>query len=250
MSDPLASFRPVLDRALLAFDFDGTLAPIVSRPQDAVAAPGAIEVLRQLAPRVRRLAIVTGRPALTAVELGGFGGIDGLVVLGHYGLQRWTAGTLQTPPPVPGIAAVRSLLGALVPSDARVEDKQHSLVVHTRGSHDPEGLLATLAGPLRTLADAHGLELVPGRLVLELRPPGTDKGGALRALAQEVMPEAVLVAGDDVGDLPLFAAASDFGVLTLRIAVRSSGSAPEVAAAADLAVEGPDALVSLLSTLL
>jgi trehalose 6-phosphate phosphatase len=207
-----------------------------------------VDALTSLAPRVRRLAVVTGRPATVVVDLGGLAAVPGLVVCGHYGLERWAAGELTSPPVAPGIEVVRRDLPPL-PDGATVEDKQHSIVVHTRGTADPSGDLAALAEPLTMLAGRADLELVGGRYVWELRPPGVDKGGALRSLAAEVDPGAVLVAGDDLGDLPLFAAAAGLGIPAARVAVRGAGADPRVAAAADLTVDGPEALVDLLAGL-
>lgn len=244
----LASVRALLGEALVALDFDGTLAPIVARPEDARPAPGVVDALVALAPAVRRLAIVTGRPASAVVDLGGLAVVPGLVVCGHYGLERWADGALTSPPVAAGVEVVRRELPRL-PDGARVEDKHHSIVVHTRGTADPAGDLAALEEPLRQLAGRTGLELVGGRFVWELRPAGVDKGGALRSLAGEVDPGAVLVAGDDLGDLPMFTAAGDLGVPVARVAVLGADADPRVAAAADVTVNGPGALVALLTEL-
>lgn len=249
LGELLAPVRRNLGRALVALDFDGTLSAIVPRPEDAALWPGALEVLTALTQRGVSLAVVTGRPALTVVELGTFDQVPGLIVLGHYGLQRWEAGSLATPPPNPAVRRVRTELPPL-PAGAMVEDKLHSIVVHTRGCADPEAALEALREPIATLAAAHGLEVVAGRYVWEVRPPGVDKGTAFAALIAEREPTAVLVAGDDLGDLPLFAAALASGVPAVRIAVVSEGAAPEVALAADIAVAGPEALVAVLRSLL
>ncbi len=175
--------------ALLAVDFDGTLAAIVERPEDARAVDGTRDVLAALTARLGAVAIVSGRAAEDVVRLAGVADVAGLRVLGHYGLQRWDDGAVSSPDPVPGIAVARSRLpGVLEGADAgvRVEDKQHSLAVHTRGASHPDEELAALEPALETLADACGLEAVPGRYVIELRPRGTDKGSALRSLVGEV----------------------------------------------------------------
>ena len=88
--------------ALVAFDYDGTLAPVVPRPEDAVAADGAVAELARVAGLVRAVALVTGRPADVVVELGGLADVPGLVVLGQYGAQRWAAGELTSPEPALG----------------------------------------------------------------------------------------------------------------------------------------------------
>jgi trehalose 6-phosphate phosphatase len=243
-------------RALIALDYDGVLAPIVPVPTEAVPAPGALDALRRLAPRVGTLAVVTGRPAAVAVELGGLEEIPGLIVEGQYGAERWVAGELTTPADPPGVvAAKRTLPGALAAAGADpavwVEDKRLALVVHTRRTADPDAELARLTPAVTAVAEAHGLEPHPGKMVIELRPPGFDKGGVLRRLAADRHPGAVLFAGDDIGDLPGFAAVRELreaGTPGLTVA-SASPEAAAVAEAADVAVDGPTGIVALLTRL-
>ena len=98
------------------------------------------------------------------------------------------------------------LRAAGAPDGTWVEDKGHAVAVHTRGAADPERALDRLRGPLGELAERLGLAAEPGRLVIELRPPGVDKGTALTGLAKERAARSVLFCGDDLGDLPAFAA--------------------------------------------
>ena len=152
----------------------------MSRPVE-----GALDALARLARSVKQVAIVTGRPALVATELTGVTGHPGLgslVVLGHYGLERWDAATgMVTSDPVPaGVAEARARLPELLREagvpDAFVEDKESSLAVHTRRLPDPVGALERLRTPLTELAESTELRLEPGNLVLELRPPGYRQG--------------------------------------------------------------------------
>ncbi|MGP4110183.1 trehalose-phosphatase [Streptomyces sp. 4N509B] len=255
--DGLAALLAQPERALVAVDFDGTLAPIVPDPEQARAHPDAVPALARLAGRVAAVAVITGRPADVAVRLAGLAGhpeLAGLVVLGAYGAERWDAatGTLRRPPAHPGVAVAREELPALVGgTGAAVEDKGGALAVHTRRAPDPAGAFAALREPLARLADRLGLALEPGRLVLELRPPGMDKGGALTALVGEVGARAVLYAGDDLGDLAAFdavAALRASGVAGLRVC---SGSAEvaELTEATDLTVDGPEGVAALLAAL-
>src|SRR5581483_7178802 len=85
-------------RALIALDFDGTLSPIVSEPSAARAHPAAVPALSDLSGLVGTLVIITGRAAAGAVEAGGLSEVPGLVVLGHYGWERWQDGKLESPP--------------------------------------------------------------------------------------------------------------------------------------------------------
>lgn len=242
--------------ALVVVDFDGTLAPIVTRPQDARALPGTAALLDRLARRAAGVAVLTGRGAAEAARLAGLGPGSQVEVVGHYGWQRWVAGRLESPPPHPGVAAARAALpGLLAGAEAgvQVEDKGLSLVVHTRQAGDPQGELERLRPALADLAARAGLELLGGRLVWELRPGGTDKGAALRALAERhPRARALLLAGDDVGDLPAFQAAAALrgrGVAALLVAVDGEGAPAELAAAADLSLAGPAALTGLLAGL-
>jgi trehalose 6-phosphate phosphatase len=256
----LASLLTAPDRGLIALDYDGTLAPIVPRPTDAVPAPGAVDALRRIAGRVGSLAIITGRPVDALLDLTGFDDepdLGTLLILGQYGLQRWDARTRTTtsPSPLPGVATVRSALPALLadaPPGVSVEDKEQALVVHVRRAANPDATLAALAPALTRLAEENGLEAAPGKRVLELRPPGHDKGRTLLQLAAEVDPKSVLVAGDDYGDLPAFDAVDELrGAGVPGITVCSDS--PEVPAVlrerADLVVGGPTGMVTLLELL-
>lgn len=248
-------------RSVVALDFDGTLADIVPDPDQARAHPGAVPALSALAPEVASVAVITGRPAGVAVRYGGFAGVPGLehlVVLGHYGAERWDAvtGIVHAPAEHPGVAAVRAELPGFLDSIGAwrgtwIEEKGRALAVHTRRAEDPEAAFAALREPLAELAARHGLMVEPGRAVLELRPPGVDKGVALTEFLAETGAEAVLYAGDDLGDLAAFAAVEKRRTDGLPGVLVCSGSAevPELASRADLVLPGPAEVVALLSTL-
>lgn len=241
--------------ALVGLDFDGTLAPIVPDPDAARAHPDVPPALARLAPRLGRLAVITGRPAQIAVDYASLADIDRLVVLGHYGLERWEGGRLAGPGDDPAIAAARTrvpeLLADLGVADAYVEDKGRSVAVHVRRTADPRAALDLVAPRLRALADELGLVVEPGRLVLELRPAGGDKGDALRALVAEQPPSAVMFVGDDLGDLAAFAAVEALRGDGLPGLLVCSGSTEvtEVAERADLVVDGPAGVAALLQAL-
>jgi len=253
----LAALLAEPGRALLGVDFDGTLSPIVADPAQARAHPEVVDLLRRMGAHGVRVAVVTGRPASVAVEYGGLADVPGLVVLGHYGQQRWEDGRVSTPEEVPGLATVRDRLpGLLAEAGASegtwVEDKGRAVAVHTRRSSDPHAAFDRLRGPLEALADKTGLVVEPGRLVLELRPPGGDKGDAVRALADEHAPSAVVFMGDDLGDLPAFSAVAELrshGVPGLLVCSGST-EVSALAERADLVVDGPDGVVALLRSLL
>jgi trehalose 6-phosphate phosphatase len=183
--------------------------------------------------------------------------VPNLVIFGHYGVQRWDAasGELSSPEPPAALAAVRrelpDLMARVGVDDVWIEDKTIAVAVHTRRSADPAVALATVTPVVIECARRHGLAVEPGRPVLEIRSPGTDKGATLRSHARDRAARSVCYIGDDLGDLPAFEAVQalrDNGIPGLTVA---SGSTEVAALAdrADLVVDGPPGVVALLTSL-
>lgn len=248
------------EQTLVGIDFDGTLAPIVADPEQAHADPRAVAALGRLGKLLGAVVIVTGRPARTAVRLGGFRGVEGLdrlVVLGQYGVERWDAATDEfVIPPDPGQVAalereIPPLLDRLGQSAAHVEHKGRAVVVHTRQLPDPDASFATLSGPLDDLAGRHSMVVEPGKNVLEIRSPGIDKGVALRAIVEETHARQVVFLGDDLGDLPAFRLVEELrregggGLLVCS----ASHEEDALSALADVVVEGPAGVATWLEEL-
>lgn len=242
---------------LLCTDFDGVLSPIVDDPTAAWAAEPALAALGRLAPRLAKVAVVTGRPARQAVHLGRFDQrerLGSMSVLGLYGFERWDAatGTFTEPDAPSGVAAalaeLPAVLGRLGLADARVEDKRLSVGIHTRELPDPTGAFERLRGPLATLAERHGLHPEPGRFVHELRAPGVDKGDAIRGLVDEVDPRVVVYAGDDLGDIPAFEAVRALratGRVSALLICSGSDEQDALVQLADVVVAGPEGVARL-----
>ena len=245
----LSAIARQLSGALIALDFDGTLAPIVVDPEQSRPVPGVIDTLADLARAGARIAVITGRDALTAVRLGRLDRVGGIVVSGLHGAEQWRSGVLRTRDEPAGLTAVRAELPGLLPSDVWLEDKRLSLVVHTRRAAEPERSLAELAGPVAELAERNGLRSHPGKLVLEIRIPDLSKATALGELLDD--DAAALYAGDDLGDLPAVAEVRAWAARTGRPALTIAvGEVAELRAAADRAVASPAALAALLVGLL
>jgi trehalose 6-phosphate phosphatase len=244
-------------RALIALDFDGTLAPIVEDPTAARATAAAVAAVRRLAGLAGTVAIITGRPAADAAKFAGVAEVPDMIVLGHYGRQRWERGRLSSPALPPGLAVARADLPALLSAAGAdpgtwIEDKGEAVAVHTRRAAQPQAELDRLREPLAELASRTGLTVEPGRLVLELRPPGNDKGAALRELAAERKPAAVLFCGDDLGDRPAFDVVREMraeGTPGLLVASGSAETPEEITGGADLVVSGPAGVAELLAGL-
>jgi trehalose 6-phosphate phosphatase len=248
------------ERTALCLDFDGTLAPIVPDPEAARPLEGTLELLGRLAARFAAVALISGRPA---AFLAAHAAAPGVRLLGLYGLEEVRDGQVQLDPALgtaqPAVrAALADLRAAAVvrESGAYLEDKGSAVGVHLRRVPEPERWAGPVEAAVRQVADRHGLEVLPGRLVWELRPAvRRDKGDAVRqVVASSSSAAAVIVAGDDRGDLPAFDAVADLversGLEGLRVAVRSAEAPPELLARADLVVDGPEGLRDYLESLL
>jgi trehalose 6-phosphate phosphatase len=256
------AFVRAAGRAVVGLDFDGTLAPIVDDPERAHIHPEAPEVLVALADVVAAIAVITGRPARQALDLGGLEDVGNtigdrgkeLYLFGQYGNERWssTRRRIVSPRPPQGLATfLRDLPRTLRNADAAdawVEDKGLAHAVHTRRMADPDAAYERLLGPLRELADRNGLVLEPGRQVIEVRAPGMDKGKAVEALVDELDAEAFLFAGDDLGDVEAFeavAALAKNGLPTLLVC-SASEEVSALVERADVVVPGPEGVLGLL----
>jgi trehalose-phosphatase len=236
--DLLAQLAARPAEAGLFLDFDGVLAPIVDRPEDAV--PPA-ETRRELAGLV-------GRYALVAVVSGRDGsdvrtrlGVDGVVCVGSHGLElepqadRW-----------------RRVLAAFAadapwPRD-EIEVKGLSLAFHFRGREDERNAVRALDA-IADSAREEGLVARYGRKVLEVLPPvGSHKGTAVRRLLEERGLRRALAAGDDTTDIDSFAALDGLDV-AVRVAVASEESPPLLVESADLVVGTTDEFLAVLRLL-
>jgi trehalose 6-phosphate phosphatase len=210
------ALREVLDRQpLLAFDFDGTLAPIVSHPDDARIAPAVAERLQRLAAR-RPVAIVTGR---SVADVRGRLGFEPQHVVGNHGAED----ELQ-PDAVQArgeaLHALRVELQqrrpALAAAGVWVEDKGPSIALHYRLAPEREKAQALILD-LLTPHDDELLRIFPGKMVVNVTSAAApDKAQAMQALVARCGARSALFAGDDVNDEPVFVAAPPHW-LTVRI---------------------------------
>jgi trehalose 6-phosphate phosphatase len=256
--DPLAGHvarlaaRP--ERVAVCLDFDGTIAPIVDDPATARPLPGVVDLLGPLADRYAAVALVSGRPA---TYLASHAAAPGVRYLGMYGLEEIVEGRVLVDPRLeaarPAVAAAATDLAAdpaVTGSGAHLEDKRYAVAVHTRRVTDPARWAGPVGEAAARVAARHDLEVVPGRMVWELRPQvHSDKGDAARRVLAESGARGLLVAGDDLGDLPAFAVAGELGG-GLRVAVRSAEAPAGLLDAADLVVDGPEGVRELLERLL
>ncbi len=255
----LAALRDEPARAAILTDIDGTLAPIVPRPEQAEVPRRASELLAQLSGRYGLVACVSGRRAEEARQLVG---VEGIAYAGNHGLELLLPGD-EAPRLDPSLqgrerdaASFVSTLGpeALDEAGLRLEDKGPIQALHWRGAGDEREAEAR-AHEIAAAAGRAGLELRWGRKGLELRPPG--RGGKDAAVAALLATDGVRVAayaGDDRTDLDAFRRLRELredGQLETAICVGIlSAEAPaELAEESDLTVDGPPGWLALLETL-
>src|SRR5688500_10898229 len=209
-----AVLRPVTEdppRAAILCDIDGTLAPIVTRAEEALVPDKASRLLGQAARRYGLVACISGRAAADARRLVGGGG---LVYAGSHGAELLEPGETRArispafeswAGRVEQFAAARDdpeLRGLRV----RIERKGPIVAFHWRGVPDEDAARTRLEGFARE-AEADGLEFHWGRKVLEIRPPvPVDKGQAVRELVARGDVRTAVFGGDDATDLDAFAA--------------------------------------------
>jgi trehalose 6-phosphate phosphatase len=242
MADPLAAFVRAEGRGGVLLDFDGTLSPIVARPELARIRDSARRSLARLVRRYPIVAVISGR---TNTELATLVDVPGVRLVGMYGMDEH--GGLP-----PGLAEDVARVASEVPG-ARVELKGDSIAIHVRGTADPDAAEQGLEEPLAEIGRAHGFEVIGGKRVLELVPEGRPlKDGAVVRIAHDEHLGALLFAGDDLADLRAFAALDRLaarGVITVKVAVRGPETPTALTAAADIVVDGPAGLVILLDRL-
>ncbi len=208
-----AALAAVMRRSpLLAFDFDGTIAPIVPRPQQARVSACVSGKLRRLAQRLP-VAIVSGRSADDLAHRLGF---EPHYIVGNHGAEL---GPQDSGASAAELDPVRELLRSraaeLRKAGVTVEDKGLSLALHYRLAPLP---LAALELIRATLREVHPqCRTFAGKMVENVVPAGApDKGRAVHVLVQHARVSCAVFFGDDLNDEPVFESAPD-DWLTVRI---------------------------------
>ena len=233
-SQLLAPLARAPDRSTLILDVDGTLAPIVARPELAVVPAETRAELARLAKRYRLVACVSGRAGEDARRLVG---VEGIELVGNHGLEL----DPRAHELAEEIAAFRREIAL------PVEDKTLPLTYHYREAEDEAAARAELEGVARRAEEA-GFDARWGRKVLEIRPRvEAHKGTAVRALVERSGARLGLYAGDDTTDLDAFAGLRSLGLEhAVCVAVASDEGPAALREAADLVVAGPEELAGLL----
>jgi trehalose 6-phosphate phosphatase len=219
----------------LFLDFDGVLAPIVERPEDAAVPAQTLAELERLAGRYALVAVISGRDGDDVRSRVGLGT---LTYVGSHGLEL-------NPEAEHWMQRLRDF-AATVPWES--EPKRLTLSFHYRDAPDEQEAVRTLEEVAERARD-EGLVARFGRKVLEVLPPlAGDKGTAVRHLLAEHGLTRALAAGDDTTDLDAFRALDGLD-RPVRVAVASPESPSALRDAAEIVVASPAEFLELLKRL-
>ena len=236
--DLLAQLAAAPAETGLFLDFDGVLAPIVERPEDAAPPPETRAELERLVATDALVAVVSGR---AGDDVQARLGVDGVVCVGSHGLElepqadRWrrTLAAFAADAPWPPV---------------EIEVKGLAVSFHFRRSDDEREAVRQLDA-IADSAREEGLVARYGRKVLEVLPPvGSHKGTAVRHLLDERGLRRALAAGDDTTDLDSFAALDGLD-MAVRVAVASAESPQLLVETADVIVGSTGEFLALLRRL-
>jgi trehalose 6-phosphate phosphatase len=252
--EPLRSLFSVRPVGLFS-DIDGTLAPIVPRPEDARVTARCRELLRRLRDRGVRVAFVTGRPLDMARKMTE---LDGAAYAANHGLEFWVDGRAETADGVPEyvglVGQVLSEAGDLDAAGVQIEGKGPGVAFHYRRASGVQAARAAILKAIESPTAVERFNVLEGRKVFELRPKiEASKGTATRILAERLGVKSIVCVGDDRTDIDMFHAVSalrDEGISGKSVAVLSPEVAPDLLDAADYAVHGVEGVEWLLAEIL
>ena len=233
MTDAILSAYRAADSKLLLLDYDGVLAPIVARPEQARPTAEILELLRSItAQRGVKVVIISGRDRGTLEDWLGSLPVDMSAEHGHFYKESGTWRSV-TNSDMAWREDVETMMERLVASypGSHIESKQMSRVWHYREATAPVDEQAAVEELTRA---ARGRAVVmPGKRVIDVRALGADKGEAARHWYDQQAWDFVLCIGDDTTDeamfmslpAPAFTVKVGTGTTAARYAVRNQGEA-------------------------
>ncbi len=202
--------RLARSEALLAFDYDGTLAPIVEDPGAAWMRPRTRDLLAELA-RVYPCIVISGRTQDDALRR--LRGVGVMEVIGNHGLEPWRR-------TVPLATQVREWVPVLERELAGqegvgIEDKLFSVAVHYRRAPDRRQARAAI---VRVASGLEHARLVGGKCVVNLmHDAAPHKGAALQSARERLGCDTALYVGDDATDEDVFRLDDPSGLVTVHV---------------------------------
>jgi trehalose 6-phosphate phosphatase len=205
-------------KVLLAFDYDGTLAPIVSDPDRAVMRSTTRHLLSELA-KLYPCIVISGRSQRDALRL--LRGVGMHEIVGNHGMEPWHANDGLATLVAGWVPLLQERLAGL--RGVRVEDKVYSVTVHYRASRERQVARKAILEAATTLGD---VRIIGGKLVVNILPKGgPHKGAALLRERQRLNCDTALFVGDDETDEDVFSLDQPGRLLSIRVGLRRSSAA-------------------------
>ncbi len=193
----------------LITDVDGTISPIAPSPQEAYVSPLCREQLALLAKRLPLVAAVSGR---LVSEVKSMVGIEGMIYIGNHGLELWVDGRAELNEAARDYIdritqALKELATLLELEGVTFDNKGATASIHYRKAPDRRAAREAILSALTSSPSAGGLQVIEGRMVVDLRPPlDLNKGTAVRSLVDRYHLRGAIYLGDDTTDVDAFEA--------------------------------------------
>jgi trehalose 6-phosphate phosphatase len=205
-------------KVLLAFDYDGTLAPIVSDPDRAVMRPSTRLLLSELT-KFYPCIVISGRSQRDVLRL--LRGVGMHEIVGNHGMEPWHANSGFATLVARWLPSLRDRLAGL--GGVMVEDKVYSVAVHYRASPDRTAARKAILEATRALGE---VQIIGGKLVVNVLPKGAPrKGMALLRERERLDCDAALFVGDDDTDEDIFSLDGPGRIVGIRVGLRRSSAA-------------------------
>ncbi|MEN6592683.1 MAG: trehalose-phosphatase [Methanobacterium sp.] len=195
-------------KTALITDIDGTISKIAPTPEQAQISPSMRSILIKLRNKFKLVAFISGRSVFDAQRMVG---IDGMLYVGSHGLEYLKNGERNTeidlekylPSLKKTFEEIKTCDLAQIPGIV-FEDKQLCLSFHYRQCENPKEVREKIIDALRSFPETKKLQITQGRKVVDIRPPGHDKGLILEKIIQRYQLKKVIYLGDDITDSDAF----------------------------------------------
>jgi trehalose 6-phosphate phosphatase len=205
-------------RVLLAFDYDGTLAPIVTDPDRAQMRASTRRLLQRLTV-LYPCVVISGRSRPDV--RGRLDGIPLKQIVGNHGIEPWQG----TCPLMDEVSRCAPLLDrCLAPwKGVRIENKSYSISVHYRHSREKRAALAAI---LESASRLGAVRVIGGKQVVNILPEGAPhKGMALERERERLHCDTAIYVGDDTTDEDVFSLDQPGRLLGIRVAPKRTSHA-------------------------
>jgi len=215
LAKELYSILPAGKDVLLMLDYDGTLVPFKSRPEEALPGDELVILLKRLAGRPGLLlALLSGRSQPDLENLLPLKGVT--MVFCHGAILKWPSGEQEVAPLPAGLSSITALAEEIAAKNEGflIENKKYSLAIHYRLVEPSRAriLLEEFKKRALHIIKNQALELLEGEKVLEIRPAGINKGEAAKKIMTAYQSHYPIYLGDDTTDEDAFKAVKGRGL--------------------------------------